>query len=307
MSIGNKSTPIFLLLLLLLLSNYISAQELNCQVRIQVPKLQTADPQIFKTLESAIFEFMNGRKWTDDEFKEHEKIDCSIILNITNEVSQNEFGGEIIIQSQRPIYNSSLKTPLLNYNDKDLFFEYSEHENLEYNDNTFSSNLTSILAYYAYIIIGHDYESFDEDGGKPFFLKAKNVVDNIPSNLYSRYGGWAPFDENKSRFMLVDNLLNPRYKVYNQIFYNYHRKGLDKMYSDVTQSRQTISASLALMESIYEDNPNAMILRTFFWAKSKELINIYSKAPSMEKSIMIALLSKIDPLNSEEYERIKKL
>ena len=295
------------LLLVLLFDHHSKAQELNCQIRVQFPQLQTADPQIFETLENTVYEFMNGRSWTNDEFKQHERIDCSIIININSEISQSEFGGEVIVQSLRPVFNSSIKASMFNYNDKDLFFEYSEFENLEYNDNSFESNLTSILAYYAYIIIGHDYESFEKGAGKKYFLKAKNVVDNVPSSLLGRYGGWSAFDGNKNRFMLVDNLLNPRYKQYTDIIYNYHRNGLDKMYENVSQGRQNITAAVSSMREIYEDNPNLMILRTFFYAKSKELINIYSKAPSVEKTIMINLLSKLDPLNAEEYERIKKM
>lgn len=289
------------------------AQELNCTVSINAPKNQNIDPQVFKNMESYIREFMNGRKWTTDNFKEIERIKCNLIINITEIPSEGNYIANAIVQSQRPVYNTNLNSLLLNIQDKSFDFNYYDLQNLDYNDNGYVSQLTSLLAYYAYLIIGYDYESFSKEGGSPYFQKALLVCNNVPANEKSKYKGWSQFDGGigfttgtLNRFIMIDNWLNPRYKDFRTAFFSYHFNGLDRMYNDAAQGRSVITSSLTLLQNINVDNPSLQPLRSFFFAKSPELINIYSKSDMSERAIVIQLLSAIDPVNSDKYKQIGK-
>ncbi len=282
-------------------------QELNCIVEIEHSKTQSTDPKVFETLKSSITEFLNNRKWTDDIYKPHEKIDCSIIINITSEISSNEFAGEFLIRSERPVYNTNYKTIVFSHKDDKFKFEYNQFDNLEFSDNTYFSNLTSFLAYYAYIVIGYDYETFEPDGGTPYFLKAQDVVNAIPGGEKGKYEGWNPFDgSRRNRFVLVDNLLNSRYKIYREALHMFHFAGLDKMYEDTENSRKVISNSISLMKRLYDDNPSSMLLKVFYFSKGDEIVEIFSKASNSEKDKIIETLSKMDPTNAKKYEAIRK-
>lgn len=297
------------LLLFISLHFTTNAQELICQVSIQYPRTQSVDPQVYSTMENAIFEFMNGRRWTTDltkQYTQKEKIECSFTINIREEISQNEFSAELIVQSFRPVFNSNYKTPVFSNNDRDFTFSYNEYQNFDYNDNDFNSNLTSLLAYYAYIIIGYDNETFEKGSGKVYFQNALNVINNVPANVKARNKGWSAFDGIRNRAVLVDNLINPRYSVMSDVLYDYHLKGMDRMYENPAIARKTILESLKLLEGVYNDNPNAMILRTFFIAKTDEIVNVFSKAPSQEKTEVVNLCSKLDPINTNKFKAILK-
>ena len=291
--------------LFLFYSTITFAQEINCNVIIQTPKLQTTDPKIFETLQTSLREFVNNRKWTALEFKEQERINCSIIITINEVPAQGNYVASAIIQSERPVYNSTYTSPLLNYNDKNFSFEYQEFENIIFADNTYSSNLTSLIAYYVYIILGLDFESMKANGGAVYFAKAQEIIDNVPSTAKSTYKGWSTFDGTVNRSILVNDLLNPRFKVFRTALYDYHRLGLDKMYSDQNSSRKIVLNSLEKIGKIQADNPNSMLLRIFTLAKLDELINIFSEATSAEKGKVIEILSRIDPTNQEAYEKIR--
>jgi hypothetical protein len=305
-------------ILLLLITSYLLiassyAQELNCNVSINAPKNQNIDPQVFRNLETAIRDFLNGRKWTTDNFKDIERIKCNLIINIDEIPTEGEYKANAIIQSQRPIYNTNYNSTMLNLQDKTFDFAYLDLQNLDYNDNGYTSQLTTLLAYYAYIIIGYDYESFSKNGGTPYFIKAQTAVNNVPPNEKSKYKGWSQFDGGISfttgtinRFVLVDNWLNPRYKDFRTMFFNYHFNGLDRMYTDATKARSSITSSLLTLQPINSDNPSLLPLRNFFIAKNAELINVYSKSDMSERSVVIQLLSTLDPVNGDKYKQIGK-
>jgi hypothetical protein len=195
---------------------------------------------------------------------------------------------------------------LFNYQDKDFDFTYQDLQILDYNDNGYSANLTSLLAYYAYLILAYDGESFSNEGGSQHFLKALNVMNNVPSNERSLYKGWSKLDGNRNRFVLVDSWINPRYKDMRKAFLMYHFNGLDHLYDDAAASRTVITSALSLMQNTNLDNPALMPLRIFFESKREELTNIYSKADMMEKNMVVTLLSQLDPINGDNYKKILK-
>lgn len=307
-----KKIFLFLTTLYLLLTTC-TAQELNCTVSINAPKNQNIDPQIFKNMETSIREFINGRKWTSDNFKDLERIKCNLVINITEIPTEGEYKATAIIQSQRPVYKTNLNTLMLNLQDKSFDFGYADLQNLDYNDNGYTTQLTSLCAYYAYLILAYDYESFAKEGGTIYFQRAQTVCLNVPSNEKSKYKGWSQFDGGVSfttgtinRFVMVDNWLNPRYKDFRTAFYTYHFNGLDRMYGDASQGRSAITTSLTLLQNINVDNPGLLPLRNFFLSKSGELINIYSKSDMTERTIATQLLSALDPINSDKYKQIGK-
>ena len=289
-----------------ILNTSLQAGELNCSVKIQEPRNLSFDPKIYRTLETTLNEFMNSRVWTDEPVKPHERIKCSIIINITGQSSLTDFASDILVQSERPVYNTNYSTRVFNYNDKDVKFSYQEFQNLDYSDNTYYLNLTSLMAYYAYLIIGFDYETFSPNGGEIYFKKAQTLINNIPANEKSKYTGWSQFDGTRNRFVLVDNMLNPRFKLYRTALYEYHRNGLDKMYENTEAALPVMQSSLSLLEKVRNDNPLSLLLVVFFLAKSEELINIYTKAPQTEKAKAVPILSKLDPQNAEKYQAILK-
>ena len=283
------------------------AQELNCNVQVMSPKLQTAEAQIFKTLENAIYEFLNTRKWTNDVFSVEERIECSILINVTDELGSDKYRATLTVQSSRPVMNSSYNTTIINHVDRDWVFEYTEHQPLEFNENVYISNLTSMLAYWAYVVIGMDYDTFSPKGGTDYFVKAQNIVNSIPANLSSDDApGWKPFDSNRNRYWLVENLLNSKFEVMRDIAYEYHRLGMDMMYENVNMGRQAVFGSLQKLENLSKEYPNNMLKAMFFNAKSDELTNIFSKAPPAEKAAAVQLLYRMDASNASKYANILK-
>lgn len=279
------------------------AQELQCQVSVLTPGIQIADPAIFSTLETAMFEFINNRKWTDDNFNPDEKIECTLILSITEELGNDRYRGNATIQSSRPVYNSDYQTLLFNFNDRDWEFSYVQFQPIEFQDNIFLNNLSALLAYYAYTVIGFDYESFAERGGNPYFLKAQNIV-TLAQNTSEK--GWKSFENLRNRYWLIENLLNPRFKNFRSAFYNYHLNGLDRMYENRDLATETITSTLQILNSINQQNPNSMIIQLFFNAKSQELQNIYSDVPKAQKTTAVNLLMRLDAGNADEYQKLLK-
>lgn len=279
------------------------AQELNCKVTVLTQRLQTADPRVFKTLETAIFEYMNNRKWTSDVFQPHERIECNILINVTDEIGTNTYKATASIQVARPGFNSSYNSPTLNHSDKEWVFEYVEFQPIIFNENSYTDNLSSLLAYYAYLVIGLDYDTYSLKGGTPYFQKAQTILNNVPTN--ENIPGWRPFDSQRNRYWIIENLLNPRYDVMREVSYQYHRQGIDLMYENVTNGRQVILNSLQKMEKLVTDFPNTMVFQMFFNSKREELINMFSGASPNEKNTAINLLKKIDATNQDKYDAIK--
>ncbi|TVR78636.1 MAG: DUF4835 family protein [Chitinophagaceae bacterium] len=278
------------------------AQELNMSVQVIARQLQSTDPQVFQTLETSIREFMNTRRWTGDNFSVQERIECGMVINITEELSGNSFKAQVTIQSSRPVHNASYNTVLLNHNDRDWVFEYIEHQPIEFNPNSFTNNLSALLGFYAYLIIGMDYDSFSPRGGDPYFDVAQNIIGSIPPNLDAP--GWKPFESNRNRYWIIENLQNSRYVKIRESFYQYHLEGLDLMYENTSKGRENILQSLRNMEQSVVENPNTMISTMFFNAKSDELVNIFSGAPQPEKAQAIQLLYRMDSGNTSKYSRI---
>jgi len=285
-------------------SSGVSAQELNCTVQILSSQIQSSDKRAFETLRKAIYEFMNTRQWTNDQFRAEERIECSILINITKWNKLDLWEGTMQVQVRRPIFNSSYNSRILNINDQDCIFNYLEYEPLEFSESTYISNLTSMLAFYAYIIIGIDYDSYSPSGGTMFFQKAQSVANNAQA---APEPGWKAFENNKkNKYNLVENILNEIYSPYRDCLYQYHRQGLDVMVDDINSGRLTILESLESLMPIYIRQRSSYILQVLFDAKADEIVKIFTEAPPDEKARVIKLMSKIDPANTTKYDKIVK-
>lgn len=279
------------------------AQELNCNVRINIQKLQTVDPAVFETLEQSIRDFMNNTSWTQENFALGERIDCNILLTVQEELSPTSFKATLAIQSSRPIYNSDYQTALLNHIDQDLQFSYQQFQPLQFSTNSFNDNLSSVLSFYAYIILGLDFDSFALYGGEPYFQTAQDIVNQTPQN--GQLKGWRSMDGNRNRFWMVENLLSPRVRPYREAMYNYHRYGLDAMAEKPAEGRAIIAQYLDNLQDVYQNYPNSMILQMFLNAKSDEIIEIFKRGTSDEKNKTIRIMSRIDATNANEYRSIR--
>jgi len=291
-------------IVLILLSFGSFAQELNSIVTINVgPKIQTTDRNVFRDMKNALQQFLNTRKWTNDVFQTHEKINCSFLININEMPSIGIFSASVQIQSARPVYNSNYTSLLLNFADRDWEFEYIESQPLEYNDNTYTSNLTSMLAFYAYLVIGMDYDSFGELGGTPHFQKALMVVNNAQS---SNRPGWQALGGTRNRYSLIENLLNSQMANVRKSLYSYHRLDLNTFEKTPDQSREVILKGLKDVKKARDINPNAILVISFFDAKSKELANIFSDGLLPVRREAYDLIVTMDPSNRANYDKIIK-
>ncbi len=290
-------------LLLIILSPYIKAQDLNCKVQIITQQLATTDKSIFIEMEKSIFEFINNTKWTTDIIQINERIECNLIINVKEQLGIDEFKATAQIQSNRPVFNTSYNSTMFNYMDEDWTFKYIINQPLEFNENDARSNLTSLIAYYVYIIVGLDYDSYSLFGGTTYFQKARQIVNNAQTQPGK---GWKAFDGTRNRFILVDNLLDNNFKPVRETIYKYHRLGLDVMSQNIDNGRDEIKELLPKLLKLAKDRPNSMILNIFFSAKSDELVNIFSRALPSDKQAIIQTLSEIDPGNSNKYQQISK-
>lgn len=288
-----------------LLSGWGRAQELNCQVSIVTnAKLEvtTVEQEIFKQLETTIYEFMNNTQWTKDKFSVEERINCQLQLQINEIPAQGTYVGALQVQSSRPAFNSSYNTVLFNFQDEDISFNFSRNAVLAYAPNQFRDNLTSILAFYAYFILGMDYDSFSPQGGTKYFNEAQQIVTNAQS---SQLPGWKSNEQGKrNRYWLVDNALHELFSPLRTCNYEYHRKGLDVLYDNKEQGRKAIYDALNRLTKVVATRPNSLNLLNFVQAKSNELKNLFADAEPKEKSNVVNLLKRIDPANSSKYQEI---
>lgn len=280
-----------LTLLTLCLVSGAFAQELNCKVVINADQIQTTDRAVFKDMERAFANFLNTRKWTSDSYKNHERINCSIFLNISRMPSIGNFQASAQITSGRPVFNTNYESVMFNFADRDWEFEYIESQPLEYNDNSYLGNLTSMLAYYAYIIIGTDYDSFSELGGTPYFQKALMVVNNAQTSGRS---GWAALSSNRNRYNLIENINNPQFNEMRKNTYRYHRLALDQLDKKPDESRTIILNSIKEVKRAWTVNPNAIMIISFFDAKAPELVNVFSGGNITVKREAYDILTSID-------------
>ena len=280
----------------------VKAQDLNARVKVVAPKIQLTNKRILQTLETAMKDFLNGRKWSADAIAPNERINCNFVFNVTNWDGGNSFSGELQVQSSRPVYNSAYTTTLLNVNDRDVDFTYTEGQTIDYTDQTFQNNLSSIMAFYAYVIVGMDYDSFSRYGGNPYFLNAQTVALNAQTTSFK---GWKAFDNTLNRYWLAENLNNKLYLNLRSFIYDYHRNGLDIMADNPGKGRKAISAVLPILSQVDRKRLGSYFPLAFFTAKDDEFVSIYSSAPPQEKVQAMNILMQIDPSNGNKYQTLK--
>lgn len=280
----------------------LSSQELNCVVFINDAEVGVSNRKIYETMQNAIFEYMNNTKWTNIVYQAHERINCSMTINILEVVEANLFRGSLQLQVSRPVFNATYSTSILNFNDNDISFSYEEFQPLVYNENNFDSNLVSILTYYAYTILGYQADTFGYKGGENFFTLAENVVNVAQQGGAS---GWNRVDGDYTRYSLNENLLSPVYVQYRKTMYEYHRLGLDRMVDNTREAKETISNAIQGLEQIYNNRPNNILIRVFFDTKSDEIEDIFSDGPRIDTSGLREVLSKIYPSFDEKWKNIK--
>lgn len=294
----------YLILFLTLMQGIIHAQELNCNIQISAQRIQGSNRQIFESMQKDLFEFMNNTVWTNHVLNYAERIDCNILINLTDQLSADEFKGTIQIQLSRPVFNTTYNSTILNFIDNNFQFHYVEFQPLVFDPSTYSS-LVSVLSYYTYMILGFDYDTFAPMGGTEFFQMAEKIVTNAQN---APEPGWKPYDgsRNRNRYWLVKNVLDNEYEGARQFMYDYYINGFDKMESKTPEARTSMVESLKLIQDVYRKKPDPFmyLVQVIMDAKSDELINVYSAAFPEEKSRVIEILTEIDPANKAKYEKI---
>ncbi len=290
-----------LLFIFSIFSLSLNAQELNCTVSINAEQTGQSNLQVFRTLQTEITEFMNKTSWTVLNIKQQEKIDCSLAI-IINSINSDYFTASIQVQSSRPVFNSSYNTPILNFNDRQFNFQYTEFQPLNYNANTFDSNLISVLAFYAYTIIGLDASSYELGAGEPYFEEAKQIVNTAQQQISD---GWSAQSGTQSRYRLNQDLLSPNFREFFDAMYAYHRNGLDYMAQNDRDAKQSIAISLALFNQLYSSRPNNFLTRVFFDSKAEEIASIFSGGPQVSISNLVSMLNKVSPTKSSYWQQIK--
>ena len=295
----------YLIVFLAFLPVIINAQELNCNIQISAQRIQGSNRQVFESMQRDLFEFMNNTVWTNHVFSYSERIDCNILINLNDQLSADEFRGTIQIQLSRPVFSTTYKSTMLNFIDNSFQFRYVEFQPLEFDPSTNRSSLVSVLAYYTYMILGFDYDSFSPLGGTEFFQMAEKIVTNAQN---APEPGWKPYDgsRNRNRYWLVKNVLDKEYEGVRQFLYDYNINGLDKMESRIGEARTSMVESLKLIQDVYRKKPDPFmyLVQVVMDAKSDELINVFSEAFPEEKSRVVQILTEIDPANKAKYEKI---
>lgn len=293
------------LIILISGAEVIYSQELNCNIQVSAQKIQGSNRQVFESMQRDIYEFMNNTVWTNHVFSYAERIECNIIINLTDQFSADEFRGTIQVQLKRPIFNTTYNSTMLNFMDNNFQFRYVEFQPLEFDPNSYRSSLVSVLAYYAYMIIGFDYDSYSTLGGTEFFQVAEKIVTNAQN---ASEPGWKPYDgsRNKNRYWLVKNTLDKEYEGVRRFIHEYNINGLDRMESRTSEARTSIAESLKLLLDVYRAKPDPYmyLLQVILESKTDELVNIFSEAFPEEKSRVIQILIEIDPGNKTKYEKI---
>ena len=291
-----------LILLVFIFGMKVSAQELNCVVFINHAEIGVSNKKLFDTMQNDIFEYMNNTKWTSSVYQTHERIDCSITINILEAVSSNSFRGSLQLQISRPVFNSTYSTSILNFNDNNISFQYEEFQPLVYNETNFDSNLVSILTFYAYTILGYQADTFGYKGGENFFKLAENVV-----NIAQQGGGvgWNRIDGNYTRYQLNENLLSPVYEQYRKTMYEYHILGLDRMVDNSRDAKEVMARSIEGLQGLFDDRPNTFLIRVFFDTKGDEIVDIFADGPRIDTSQLREVLSNIYPSYDEKWKEIK--
>lgn len=279
------------------------AQELKCTVSVRADKIQATNKRIFETLETAISDFLNNTKWTDVDFGDEEKINCSFLITIDEFALPGQINATIQVTASRPVYNASISSTLLNHQDRSISFNYQENSPIIFTPNQFQNNLSSVLAFYSYMILGYDADSFQQDGGSDYFSDAQRIVTNAQN---SSDGGWKSFEDTRNRFWLVDNTLQKLFQPLRDAYYQYHRLGMDVMSQNVEQGRAQILLALQNLEKVHKAKPLSFNMQIFFNTKQQELLSIFKEAPLDERVKFAAIASKLDPTRASNYDELTK-
>lgn len=294
---------IFILLAAILLGTAAKAQELNFSIKVVNPQVRLADPKVFKSLEAALNEYVNGTKWTDDVYEQNERITGTIQITIKSENSATSFSGELAISAQRPVYGATYESPIFTYLDKDFSFSYEQYQQIQYAKNSYGDNLTSTIAYYVYCILGMDYDSFSPFGGEVHWQQAQEIFNTVPSEYK---GEWKRERDisNLTRYYFTENMLSPRLRPLRQAIYDYHRLGLDFASQDIGKSVSSILQALERIEQAHQAYPNTLALRTWSATKMTEMIEIFKGANAEQKARFLSMMTKIDPTNASRYAAV---
>ena len=280
----------------------LNAQELNCRVQVNSQKIQGTNRQKFTNMRTTIYEFINNTRWTNDVYSAEERIECNMIINLTSQVGTDGYKGSITIKSSRPIYRTSYNSSILNIVDSDVRFDFVENQTLEFNEHNHTSNLISILSYYAYVIIGMDYDTFSPLSGEPYFLKAQKIIDNAQSD--QRATGWKPYEGTFNRYWLIENLLHNDYKPLRNAMYSYHREGLDLLAEQAESARDEITSALYSVKTTANRKQGTYLLKVFFDAKVDEITKIYSDGFISNKNELVDMLKQMDPANMSKWDKM---
>jgi hypothetical protein len=293
----------FLVALFLGFLQGVTGQEFRCNISVSAERIQGANRNLFYTMQSDLYEFMNNRRWTEHAYTMEERIECNIFILLTEQISADEFKGSIQVQVTRPVFNSTYETTILNIKDNDFQCKYVEFQPMEFNETSNRDNLTNVLAFYAYVILGFDYDTFSKEGGTPYFEKAQSIVNNSQN---AREKGWKAFESERNRYWLIENVMNRSYAGMRDCYYRYHRLGLDLMSDKAEEGRANIAESLRSLQQVFRRKPSTYILQIFFDAKSDELVNVFSKSFPDEQNRVVAILNEVDPSNGSKYQKIKE-
>ena len=288
---------------LFLFAKNVAAQEILATVKFVTPQLQNTDRKVFDQLESAVRDFMNNRKWTSDEFEPQERIKMNIIVTVSEELGNNSFKSELSVQATRPVFGSTYESPILTHLDKDFIFSWDIGQPLDFNVDLINDNLTAVLAFYAYLAIGLDYDSFALFGGDNYLNMLNQIVTNVPPGLADAVKGWKANDSNKNRnrYFIVENILSPRLRPMRQAMYTYHRKGLDEMSTDIEKGKVFVLQALEDVDKANSAGFNSMIVQMFGNSKRDELIELFKVAARPQKERVYQIMSKVDPSNAQKY------
>jgi hypothetical protein len=292
-----------LIFFLVLSISFTHAQELNCTLTVNHDQVPGTNNQVYKTLEKSLNDFVNKTTWTrNGAYEQIEKINCSMVIIINSEVSNQQFSASIQVQSSRPAYNSNYSTPIFNYNDKDFSFNYQEFEQLNFNPDNFDSNLMSVLAYYCYMIIGMDSDTFSMKGGTSSFEMAQQIANYAQA---SGYKGWKLSDGNANRFVLINDIMSNTFSPFREAMYLYHINGIDLMSSDLKTSKTNIEAAMKTLAKLHAVRPNSFLSRVFFDSKSDEIVSVFSGGPSIPITDLVDILNKMAPTKASKWATIK--
>lgn len=300
-----KSFWLFLLMMVLTVSAW--SQEFQFNVDVKAPTLQTADPRLFEELKGRVTELLNNRRWTNEDYQDYERIKGNLNITITNELNATTFSGEISIQAIRPVYGATYETTLLNHIDKEFTFQFEPTTPVIFSENVFTENLTSVLAFYVYYILGLDHDTYSLYGGDPYYQRANEIINTLPSEYaQDQRSGWSSKANGRNRYYMIENILSPRIRAYRKALYDYHLKGLDLMAKSAEEAKGGIVEALKSIETVNSDYPNSMIVQMFANAKAQEVSDIFTVADRNQKNDVYRIMTTIDPANRNKYTPIRR-